>query len=489
MTANPTTGGDLKKKTISGVIWSFLEQVLARGINFVIGIILARLLTPDDYGLVGMLGIFIGLSNVFIDGGFASALIQCKNRTEEDLSTVQIINVGMSIIIYAILFICAPFIARFYDQPLLTSITRILSLSLIIGALSSVSGTLLSIRIDFKTKAYISIIKSVLTGAVAIACAYCGMGVWALVVQGLTAAALSTLITIAFVRWFPKTGFSGQSFRKLFSYGSKLLAATLISNIYDNIYSLVIGKTVSPAAVGQYSRAGHFPQLGNGVVSGMINRVAFPVLSRIQDDDQRLLRVYEKYIQISCFLIFPILMGLCGCSRPIILLLLTDKWAACIPLMRILCLATLLAGVTTINLNLLYVKGRSDLVLKLEVIKKIIAFSIVFATAFFSVTVMCWGQVIYSVIAFVLNTVYTKKILGYGLFSQLKTILPYLLIAAVIGLEALTICHFISNDWWALSLSVGVCGLTYIGIHALARTYAIGEARQYLSNLFRRGNV
>ena len=479
---------DLKQKTVSGVTWSFLEQVLARGINFVIGIVLARLLTPEDYGLVGMLGIFIGLSNVFIDGGFASALIQCKNRTQEDLSTVQIINVGMSILLYAILFVCAPMIARFYEQPLLTSITRILSLSLIIGAFSSVSGTLLSIRIDFKTKAYISIIKSVLTGIIAIICAYCGMGVWALVVQGLTAAALTTLTTVAFVRWFPKTGFSKQSFKKLFSYGSKLLAATLISNIYDNIYSLVIGKTVSAAAVGQYSRAGHFPQLGNGVIAGMINRVAFPVLSRIQDDDERLLRVYDKYIQISCFLIFPILMGLCGCARPVILLLLTEKWAECIPLMQILCFACLFTGITTINLNLLYVKGRSDLVLKLEIIKKVIAFSIVFITAFFSVTVMCWGQVAYSIIALGLNTFYTKKILGYGLFAQLKTILPYLVIGLAVLAESMLICHFIQNDWAALSLSVGVCGISYIAIHALARSYAFSEARGYLYSLFHRKN-
>ena len=477
---------DLKQKTISGVTWSFLEQILARGINFVIGIVLARLLTPEDYGLVGMLGIFLGLSYVFIDGGFASALIQCKNRTEEDLSTVHLINVGMSILLYAILFICAPFIAQFYDQPLLTRITRILSVSLIIGAFSSVSGTLLSIRIDFKKKAYISIIKSILTGIIAITCAYYGMGVWALVVQGLASAALTTLITIAFVRWFPKTGFSMQSFKKLFSYGSKLLAATLISNIYDNIYSLVIGKTVNAAAVGQYSRAGHFPQLGNGVITGMINRVAFPVLSRIQDDDTRLIRVYDKYIQVSCFLTFPVLLGLCGCARPLVMILLTEKWADCIPLMQILCFAGLLAGTTTINLNLLYVKGRSDLVLKLEIFKKIIAFSIVLITAFFSVTVMCWGQVVYSIIALALNTFYTKKILGYGLFAQLKTILPYLLVGFVILAEALLICHFIPNDWIALSVSVGICGISYIAIHALARSYAFSEAKDYLLSLFHR---
>ena len=475
---------NLKQKTVSGVIWSFLEQALARGINFIIGIILARLLTPEDYGLVGMLGIFIGLSNVFIDGGFASALIQSKNRTEKDLSTVHIINVGMSLLIYGILFVCAPLIARFYQQPLLTSITRILSASLIIGAFSSVSGTLLVIRIDFRTKTYISIIKSILTGIVAIICAYCGMGVWALVVQGLTAAALSSLITIAFVRWFPKTGFSTQSFKKLFSYGSKLLASSLISNIYDNIYPLVLGKTTSPAVVGQYSRAGHFPLLASGTITGMINRVAFPVLSQIQDDNKRLLGVYEKYIQISCFLIFPALMGICGCARPLVILLLTEKWAACISLMQILCFACLFTGITSINLNLLYVKGRSDLVLRLEVIKKTIAFSIVIGTSFFGVTVMCIGQVAYGFIALSLNTIYTKKILGYGLFRQLKTIAPYLFVSLIILAEALTICHFIANNALALGIAVAVCALTYFALHALMRTYAFTEAKDWMMQKF-----
>lgn len=475
---------NLKQKTVTGVFWSFSEQILARGINFIIGIILARLLTPEDYGLVGMLGIFIGLSTVFIDGGFASALIQCQNRTEKDLSTVHIINVGMSILIYCILFLCAPLIARFYQQPLLVKITRILSASLIIGAFASVSSTQLTIRIDFRTKTYISLIKSIITGAVAITCAYCGMGVWSLVVQGLTAATLSSLITISFVRWFPKTGFSIQSFKKLFSYGSKLLASSLISNIYDNIYPLVLGKTASPAVVGQYSKAGHFPLLASGTITGMMNRVAFPVLSQIQDDNQRLLGVYEKYIQISGFLVFPALMGLCGCARPLILILLTEKWAACIPLMQILCFASLFTGITAINLNLLYVKGRSDLVLRLEFIKKIIAFSIVIGTSFFGVTIMCLGQVAYGFIALSLNTIYTKKILGYGLWRQLKTLAPYLFAALIILAEALTICHFIANNALALGISVTVCALTYLALHALMKTYAFAEAKDWMKQRF-----
>ena len=477
---------DLKKKTIKGVTWSFVEQFLSKGIGFVIGVILARLLTPEDYGLVGMLGLFLGLSSVFIDGGLASALIQCQNRTEKDYSTVFYINMAMSISLYILLFLFAPLIAKFYEQPLLTKITRILSLSLIIGALSSVSGTMLTIKVDFKTITYISIIKSTLTGIITIVCAYLGMGVWALVIQGLMTALLSSLVTIAFVRWFPKTGFSKESFHKLFSYGSKLLLARIISNVYENIYSFVIGKRVSPAAVGQYTRAGQYPGLGCGLIIGMINRVAFPILSRIQDDNERLLRVYDKYIQISSFLIFPVAMGICGCARPLVILLLTEKWKECIPLMQILCFSSMLVGITMINLNLLYVKGRSDLVLKLEIIKKSIAFTIVFITAFFSVKIMCYGQVLYAVIAVVLNTMYTKKLLNYGLWKQIKTILPYFIISLVIMGEGLLICHFIANDWVALSLSVAVCAVTYFAAHALIKSYAFTEAKTYLLSILHR---
>lgn len=476
----------LKQKTITGVTWSFFDQALIKVFGLVIGIILARLLTPADYGLIGMLGIFIAISQVFIDGGFASALIQCQNRTEKDLSTVYIINIGMSLVLYAILFLCAPLIARFYNIPVLTKLTRIVSLSLVISSLASVHGILLSIRIDFKTKTLISVINAVISGSTAIICAYKGLGVWALVIQGLTSATITTLTTIIFVRWRPRAWFSKASFKKLFSYGSKLLTASIISTIYDNVYPLVIGKTASPATVGQYTRAGQFPQMGSGLITGMLNRVAFPIFSQIQDDNERLLGAYEKYIQFSCFIIFPILMGLCGCARPITILLLTDKWADCIPLMRILCFACLFSGITTINLNLLYVKGRSDLVLKLEIIKKSIAFSILIATSFFSVKIMCYGQVLYSFIALYLNTIYTKKILNYGLWAQTKTILPYLLVSSLILAEALTVCYFIDNDWLALGIAVPLCILSYFLSHSILRTYAFTEAKSYLMEIIKK---
>lgn len=481
------TTDDLKQKTIKGVSWSFVEQILTRGVNFVIGIVLARMLSPTDYGLVGMMGIFLAISQLFIDGGLTSALIRTKNPSDKDFSTVYIINLTLSVVFYFLLFFCAPVVADFYDQPLLKPLMRVVSLILIIGSVASVHGTLLTIRVDFKTKSYISIISAVVSGTVGIVCAYKGMGVWALVAQSIASASAITLLTLLFVRWMPRLVFSKESFKRLFSYSSKLLAASCISTIYDNAYPLVIGKKFTAADVGQYTRAGQFPGIANDTIVGALNRVAFPILSQVQDDNERLLRVYEKYIQLACFVIFPVLMILCGCARPLVAFLLTDKWLACVPLMQIICFSKLLNGVTVINLNLLYVKGRSDLVLRLEFIKKSIAFLILFVSMFFNVTVMCYGLVLYSVIAAYLNSFYTKRILGYTFWQQMKSVLPYFYISLIVLAEALLFSRFISSNVWALVLTVVVCPATYWIINKMANLYAYREATDLVRSKLRRG--
>ncbi|MBQ6959100.1 MAG: lipopolysaccharide biosynthesis protein [Bacteroidales bacterium] len=475
---------DLKQKTVTGVSWSFVEQILTRGVNFIIGIILARLLTPTDYGLVGMLGIFLALSQLFIDGGLAGALVRTKNPSERDFSTVYIINLVMSVVFYAILFIIAPAVASYYEQPILKSLLRVTSLLLIIGSLSSIHGVILTIRVDFKSQTIISLITAISSGILGIICAYRGMGAWALVIQSLTAALAGTIAKIAFVKWFPKLIFSKESFHRLFSYSSKMLVATLISILYDSAYPLVIGKRFSAADVGLYSQAGKFPGVASGTISSALNRVSFPVLSQIQDDNERLLRVYDKYIQLASFIIFPVLMGICGCARPLISLLLTDKWLDCVPLMQIICFGLLPTFITTINLNLLYVKGRSDLVLRLEIIKKSVAFGILFITMFFGIKVMCIGAAIYGFIALCFNTYYTKKILGYSLAQQIRTVAPYLFVSLIILAEALLSSAFIPNQWISLAVSLAVCALTYWLITKMTNLYAYREAKELLSKQF-----
>lgn len=474
----------LKRTALHGVFWSFGEQILARGSNFVIGIILARLLSPTDYGLVGMLGIFFGLSQLFIDGGLTSALIRTKNPSEKDFSTVYLINIGLSIFFYFLLFFCAPVIAEFYQQPLLKPLTRALALVLVISSVASIQGTLLTIRVDFKTKTRISIIASIASGLTGIVCAYKGLGVWALVAQSLISAATVSFLSILFVRWMPRFIFSKESFQRLFSYSSKLLVSSCIHTIYENSYPLVIGKRFSPTDVGQYSRGGQFPGIADSTITSALNRVAFPVLSQIQDDDERLLRVYEKYIQLSSFLIFPIMMWLCGCARPLISILLKGQWLACVPFMQILCFGKMTNGITTINLNLLYVKGRSDLVLRLEIIKKSIAFGILFVSMFFGLKAMCYGQVFYAFIALYLNTFYTKKILGYSFGQQMRAIAPYFLLAMLVLAISSLCVSMIPQDIIAIVVSMVLCPIVYFSIAKWSNLYAYQEAIGLLRDKF-----
>lgn len=474
----------LKSKTVNGVLWSFVEQISTRGSNFVTGIIIARVLSPTDYGLMGMLGLFIALSQLFIDGGLTSALIRTKNPSEKDFSTVYIINIVLSVFFYFLLFFCAPIIASFYDQPLLKPLTRAVALVLVIASVASIQGTLLTIRIDFRTKTYISFFSSLISGIIGIICAYRGWGVWALVAQSIISATMISVLTIVFVRWIPRLVLSKDSFLRLFSYSSKLLAASCLRIIYDNSHPFVIGKLLSPADVGLYSRGGQFPGVIDSTMTGALNRVAFPVLSKVQDNNPLLLSVYEKYIQLFCFLVFPIMMILCGCAKPLISLLLKDHWLACVPLMQILCFANMTYGISMININLLYVKGRSDLVLRLEIQKKIIAFLILFSTMFFNLKVICCGQILYAYVGLYLNTRYTKKLLGYSIRNHLKSVIPYFILSLIVLFLSYSLCLLIKTSLLAIIVSLILCAIVYLLMAKLLNLYAFREAKELIRERF-----
>lgn len=445
---------NLRSKATHGVIWSAIERYSVKSVQFLLQLVIARLLTPHDYGLIGMLAIFMALSEVFIDGGFSSALIQKKDRNEDDYSTVFFINLGISVFIYILLFICAPLIASFYNQPLLTPITRIYSLNLVINSLVAVNQIRLVVDVDFKTQSKISLGAAVISGIFGITCAYCGMGVWSLVVQMLLNSLINVFLSFYYVKWIPKLFFSLSSFHKLFKYGSKLLLAKIISSIYSNIYNLVIGKLYTSSTLGLYTRAHQFASFAGSNVSGILQRVSFPILSEIQDDNERLISAYKKYIKVSTWATFPIILGVCGVAKPLIIVLLTEKWIACVPFIQILCFAVLWDCVTLVNLNLLYVKGRSDWVLKLEVIKKTIAFSILVISMYFDMYVICIGQAVYSIIALYLNTYYTNKLFNYGFFSQMRDILPQLLLSLIMLGGCLLISELIEKSFISLIMSI-----------------------------------
>lgn len=466
----------LKQKTISGVSWSFAENVLVRGTNFIIGIVIARILSPTEYGLIGLLGVFLAISQLFIDGGLTTALIRTKNPSEKDFSTVYLINILLSVFFYFLLFFCAPVIADYYDQPLLRPLIRVLSLTLVIASIASIQGTILTIRVDFRTKTLISISASLISGLTGLLCAYKGWGVWALVAQSVISTTVISVLSLILVHWFPKLRFSKASFQKLFSFGSKKLLASFISIAYENTYNLVIGKRFGVRDVGLFSRANQFPGVINQTLINSFNRVAFPILSRIQDEDQRLISIYERYIQAFCFLAFPILMGLCGCARPIISLLLKDRWLDCAPYMQLICLSLLPNGIIIINLNLLYVKGRSDLLLRMEVIKKMIMFAVMFVAMFFGMKALCLSLILNGWIDLYFSSYYTKKILGYRLSQQLKAVFPYFLLSLFVLALSSFFTVLIHKELVSVLVSIIVCPIAYFFLARMMKLYVYREA-------------
>ncbi|MEL5895760.1 lipopolysaccharide biosynthesis protein [Bacteroides sp. GD17] len=423
----------LQAKTINGVIWSGIERFSLQGVQFLINIVMARILQPSDYGMIGMLAVFLQISQAFIDSGFTSALIQQKERTEVDYSTVFYFNVVLSVFFYIAIFLGAPLIASFYYLPALVPVTRVVAVSLIISSLSAIHKTKLTIDIDFRTQSKVSLLSAIASGGIGIIMAYNGFGVWALVYQTLINVTLQTFFLYYYLHWMPTCGFSVMSFKKLFSFGSKLLISGLIHKIYYNLYGIVIGRKFSVVDLGYYTRAEQFAFFLSSNINAVISRVMYPILSLIQDDDKRLSSAYRKYINFASFIIFPLMVGLAALSSPLVDLLLTDKWMMVVPLLQILCLDWMFDHLSVINQNLLYVKGRSDLALKVEIIKKTIATTILFLSIPFGIIGMCWGRVLYSLIAVYLNAYYTKKLIGLSFWMQMKDIAPSLFIAFLMG--------------------------------------------------------
>lgn len=450
----------LKDKTAKGFIWSSIDRFSGQAIQFVFSILIARLLTPEDYGVIAMLGVFLAVSQTFIDSGFGTALIRKVNRTEMDFSTVFYFNILVAIIFYFILFFGAPLIAEFYNTPLLKPITRVISLSLIISSLSGIHNTKLSIAIDFKSKAKASIISALFTGVVSLWLAYAGYGVWALVVQNLCLRIIWTVMMWVYVKWRPQLVFSWQSFKELFSFGSKLLASGLLDTLYNNLYTLVIGKVFSSSTLGVYSKANSLAQFPSFNITSVVQTVSFPVLSTIQNEEERLADVYKRLLKLSAFIVFPLMVGLSAVADPFIRIILTDKWVETIPILQIICFSMMWYPINSINLNVLQVMGRSDYFLKLEVIKKVQGVLFLCLTVPMGIIPMCFGNIINTLLNLIWNTYYTKKLINYGFLEQMKDLLPILIHSLVMGGIVVLIVNYMMTIW--LKLIVGVlCGMIY----------------------------
>lgn len=423
----------LSSQTLKGTIWSGIERFSVQGIQFVVMIIMARILTPTDYGLVGMLAIFIAISQSLIDSGFSQALIRKQNRSETDNSTVFYFNIAVGIVLYLILYFTAPLIADFYEHPLLTPLTRVLGIGLIFNSLAVVQRAILTVDLDFKTQAKASFIGVIVSGLAGIWMAYSGYGIWSIVVQQLSNLALTTLFLWIFSHWKPVWKYSWESFRELFGFGSKLMLSGLLDTVYRNIYPILIGKVYQAADLGYFTRGQQFSDLISSNMTGILQRVTYPVMCKMQDEDLRLSDAYMKILRVTTFLLFPIMAGMAAVSRPLVLSLLTEKWIFTASLLIPLCLTGMWYPVHAVNLNLLQVKGRSDLFLKLEIIKKILGVIILCITVPFGLMTMCWGMLVNSLVALSINTYYTDKLIRLGFMSQMREIMPSLLISLGMG--------------------------------------------------------
>ncbi len=453
--------GSLKQATTKGLFWSSVERFSNQGVQFVFSIILARLLSPSDYGIIAMVTIFFAVAQSFVDSGFSNALVRKTDRVEEDLSTCFYFNIGVGIIAYIVLFLIAPLVANFYNQPILSPIIRITGLGVILNSLCVVQQALFTIKIDFKSQAKITLSATVISGIVGIILAYQGYGIWALVWQGVVSSIVRMGLLWLMSKWRPRTGFSKSSFNYLFGYGSKLLASGLLDTIYNNIYPIVIGKFYTPAQLGNYSRALGWAQLPSANITSILQRVTFPVLSTIQDDTLRLQNSYRRLLKLSAFIVFPLMTGLAAIASPLVRVVLTAKWDGCVLYLQILCFALMLYPIHAINLNLLQVKGRSDLFLRLEIIKKIIGVVILIITIPLGITAMCLGMVFSSIICLIVNTYYTSRFIDVGLLTQLKDLRIILINSLVMGGGIYILTSFIDIEGLKLVMGIVIGFLLY----------------------------
>ncbi len=445
-----------------GVLWSSIERFSAQGISFILGIVIARLVTPGEYGLIAMLSIFMAIAQAFIDSGFGNALIQKKDRSEIDYSTVFYFNIVISIIIYGLLYLCAPLIAKFYNQPALTSVTRWIGLNLIFISLSIVQRTRLNIDLNFKQQAKVSLAAVIISGIIGIYLAYMGFGVWALVSQSLSNNLLSTIFLWITTKWHPMLEFSISSFKRLFSFGSKLLVSGLLHTIYLNLYSLVIGKFYNAADVGYYNRAYTISQYPSTNIVTIITRAIYPVQCEHQDDDVWLENNFLKHLRMICFVVFPLMVLLAITAQPLVNILLTEKWLPAADLIFILSLAYMWYPVMVLNNQILNVKGRSDYFLRAELIKKTVAFIILFATLPFGVIWLCIGVFMYNVFDMILIIWFAKKVLPIGYISQFKSISPIAILSYLAGLVAYACGWKISYDFATVAIEVITFAIIFI---------------------------
>lgn len=464
----------LRQKAIVGVFWSAIERFSSQGIQFVLGIILARLLTPHDYGLVGLLAIFIAISQTFVMSGFGAALIQKKDRDEKDFSTTFYYNIVVALLFYALLFLSAPLIADFYNEPLLVNLTRVISLTFVIEAFAVVQRAKFTINVDFKSQSKATLTSVIVAGVIGIYMAYVGYGVWALVAQSLTRGFVNSVNLWIISKWVPKEGFSYMRFKSLFSFGSKLLMAGILHSIAQNISKLVIGKAFSTQALGYYTRANQFASFPSVNMLGILGRVTFPILCRLQEDKEQLLQKQRQILKIAAFLIFPMMIGLIVLAQPLILTVLTDKWADSIWMLRIISIGLVFLPINSLNVSILSAIGRSDLFFKADLVKQFLIIGLLIVSYPFGIRTVLWGQVFAMILSYFISLFIIKKHIGLGIMKQFFDFIPIIINCLLMAIAILLINNLFQSELYQLIFGSLVGAFVYLGI---AWVFNIAEAR------------
>lgn len=477
----------LKNKTVKGVAWSGIDNVTQMGVTFLVGIVLARLLSPDDYGLIGLITIVTAVCTTLVNGGFSTSLIRKKDATDDDYNTVFIVNLGMSLLLYGIIFFCSPFIADFFEREELTSLTRVSSIGLIIGALSLVQQTRLTKRIDFKSQTKITLIASISSGMIGVAMALLGFGVWALVAQTLSNQALRTILLWVVNKWIPQFRFSAESFHELFSFGWKMMLSALLDTVWKELYQVVVGKFYSPAILGQYTRAGQFSKMFSSNMTSVIQRVTYPVLSNIQDDKERMVAAYRKMIKTTMFITAISMFFLGAISESLLHCLIGPKWHEAATYLPLICISGSLYPLHAMNLNMLQVQGRSDLFLGLEIIKKIIGIGPLAVCIFYGILPMLYTSIITVIIAYFLNSYYSGKFIGYSSWMQIRDFAPSYGVATLIALSVYFLKFLPVTNWIILPLQIIIGAVVFFVITHKMQEYKElkGMAVPYLRKLKR----
>lgn len=465
------------------MFWSVTERFGNQGIQFLIGLMLARLLMPEDYGLLGMLLIFISIAQVFVDGGFSAALIRRKEVSDQDYSTVFWFNLGVALLCYLIIYTTSPFIADFYDEPLLAPLAKVVALNIIINAFGMIQKTLLTKKLDFKTQAKINIASILISGVIGIIAAWRGCGVWALVIQNITK---NVLVNAGFwlqSSWRPGRVFSQTAFRELFGFGSKLLLSSLINAVSENLYAIIIGKLYNAKSLGFYTRANQFQKLPVSSIYGAIGVVSYPVLAELKDEPVKLREAYRSMIRMVAWCLFPVMVILGAVAEPMVKIVLTDKWLPCVPLLQILCIVGAFYPLHAINLDMLKVKGRSDLFLKLEVAKQFLNIVMIVVCFRWGVYGLVWGAVALNVVCYYINTIYSKKMIGYGMSDQLKDLLAVVLVSGFTLALLVGILYLVPSAGLRLILIPPAGIVAYIGFSYLLNIEELAKIKDIIGGL------